>query len=111
MVFSGFAAPRVGALGDAGAVAEEARERPSPGWFSTFKRKLMPNQPNSSLLVAALRLPDLVTPFKSMSRSLKKISIDTQPPAPEVPVAAVEVEDDATEPAVDEVTKEGEDHA
>jgi hypothetical protein len=37
----------------------------------------------AGLLLAAVRIPDFVTPFKSMSRSLKKISMERQSQAPE----------------------------
>jgi hypothetical protein len=37
----------------------------------------------AGLLLAAVRIPDFITPFKSMSRSLKKISMERQSQAPE----------------------------
>lgn len=43
----------------------------------------------AALLLAAIRIPDIVTPFKSMSRSLKKMSIDGKHQAAEMQVAEV----------------------
>jgi len=65
----------------------------------------------AALLLAAIRIPDLITPFRSMSRSLKKISIDNRNPVPETPVVSVTVEEEAPEPDVDEVALQGEDNA
>ena len=55
----------------------------------------------AALLLAAIRIPDLVTPFRSMSRSLKKISIEKDRLVPEQPVIEIE----APEPGVEEVVE------
>ena len=65
----------------------------------------------AALLLAAIRIPDIVTPFKSMSRSLKKMSIDTQNTVVETPVPEIVVEDEVAEPEVEEVGEKGEDNA
>ena len=44
----------------------------------------------AALLLAAIRIPDLLTPFKSISRSLKKLSLASQQQARETPSPAVE---------------------
>lgn len=47
----------------------------------------------AALLLAAIRIPDIVTPFKSIARSLKKLTLPDRPQATEVteaPVAEVE---------------------
>ena len=65
----------------------------------------------AALLLAAIRLPDIVTPQKSMSRSLKRVSINTQNTVPETPVSETVVEDETAEPEVEEVGEKGEDNA
>lgn len=65
----------------------------------------------AALLLAAIRIPDIVTPFKSMSRSLKKMSINTQNTVPETPVSEPVVEHEAAAPEVEEVGEKGEDNA
>ena len=61
----------------------------------------------AALLLATIRIPDLVTPFKSMSRSLKKISIDNKRQVVEAQV--VEVEE--PEPVGEEAAEKEEDNA
>ena len=56
----------------------------------------------AALLLAAIRIPDFVTPQKSMSRSLKKVSINTQKTVPEKPVSETVVENETAEPEVEE---------
>ena len=58
----------------------------------------------AALLLAAIRIPDIVTPFKSISRSLKKLSIAGRQPAAEK--TAVEV--DPPVPAPNETPDETE---
>ena len=65
----------------------------------------------AALLLAAIRIPDIVTPFKSMSRSLKKMSINTQNTVPETAVSETVVEDETVEPGVEEVGEKGEKNA
>ena len=65
----------------------------------------------AALLLAAIRIPDFITPFKSMSRSLKTISIDAQSPIQETPVATTGVGDEAPEPVVEKDDEKEEDHA
>jgi len=65
----------------------------------------------AALLLAAIRIPDFVTPQKSMSRSLKKVSINTQKTVPEKPVSETVVENETAEPEVEEVGEKGEDNA
>jgi hypothetical protein len=65
----------------------------------------------AALLLAAIRIPDIVTPFRSMSRSQKKISINTQNMVPETPVSETVVENETIEPEVEEVGEKGEDNA
>ena len=65
----------------------------------------------AALLLAAIRIPDFVTPQKSMSRSLKRVSLNTQNTVPEKPVSETVVEDEAAEPEVEEVGEKGEDNA
>jgi len=43
----------------------------------------------AALLLAAIRIPDLVTPFKSISRSLKKLTVVDRQPATEAPSVVV----------------------
>ena len=47
----------------------------------------------AALLLAAIRIPDLVTPFKSMSRSLKKLSIESDRKTQEAQTVEVKVEE------------------
>lgn len=65
----------------------------------------------AALLFAAIRIPDFVTPQKSMSRSLKRVSINTQNTVPETPVSETVVEDETAEPEAEEVGEKGEDNA
>ena len=64
----------------------------------------------AALLLAAIRIPDFVTPQKSMSRSLKRVSLNTQNTVPEKPVSETVVEDEAAEPEVEEIGEKGEDN-
>ena len=64
----------------------------------------------AALLLAAIRIPDFVTPQKSMSRSLKKVSINTQKTVPEKPVSETVVENEAAEPEVEETGVKGEEN-
>ena len=63
----------------------------------------------AALLLAAIRIPDLVTPFKSMSRSLKKLSIESDRKTQEVQKVEVTVEE--TESPVEEVAEKETDDA
>ncbi len=63
----------------------------------------------AALLVAAVRLPDFVTPFKSMSRSLKKLSIESDRKIAEAQTVEVEVEE--TEAVVEEIAEKETDDA
>ena len=65
----------------------------------------------AALLLAAIRLPDFVTPQKSMSRSLKRVSMNTQNTVPETPVSETVVKDETAEPEAEEVGEKGEDNA
>ena len=61
----------------------------------------------AALLLAAIRIPDFVTPFKSMSRSLKKISLEQKPQDPVEKVAAIPVpETKPEETSVDQEHKD-----
>jgi len=64
----------------------------------------------AALLLAAIRIPDFVRPQKSMSRSLKKMSINTQNTVSEKPVSEAVVEDETVEPEVKETDEKGEDN-
>jgi len=44
----------------------------------------------AALLLAAFRIPDLLTPFKSMSRSLKKLSVASQQDSRKIPSTTVQ---------------------
>ena len=64
----------------------------------------------AALLLAAVRIPDLVTPFRSMSRSLKKISIDNSRQAMETQTAGDEVNVEESKPMIEETAgKEADD--
>ena len=63
----------------------------------------------AALLLAAIRIPDLVTPFKSMSRSLKKLSIESDRKTQEAQTVEVKVEE--TERPVEEVAEKETDDA
>ena len=65
----------------------------------------------AALLLAAIRIPDFVTPQKSMSRSLKRVSINTQNTVPKSPASETVVENETAEPEVEEVGEKGEDNA
>ncbi|MBT8054183.1 MAG: hypothetical protein KJN69_09830 [Gammaproteobacteria bacterium] len=54
----------------------------------------------AGLLLAAVRIPDFVTPFKSIARSLKKLSMQSQPQVHEILAIEAEVPDPA--PIVEE---------
>jgi hypothetical protein len=57
----------------------------------------------AALLLAAMRLPDLVTPFKSISRSLKRLSVSNwQKPAEEQPARNKSLEDEQPTPVTEE---------
>ncbi|MBT8070085.1 MAG: hypothetical protein KJO80_06600 [Gammaproteobacteria bacterium] len=60
----------------------------------------------AGLLLAAVRIPDFVTPFKSIARSLKKLSMQSQPLVNEVQAVEAEVPDPA--PIVEETGTEQE---
>jgi hypothetical protein len=60
----------------------------------------------AALLLAAIRIPDFVTPLRSVSRSLKRISIQKERPEPEPQTVEVE----KSEPEIEESAgKESED--
>ena len=59
----------------------------------------------AALLLAAIRIPDFVTPFKSMSRSLKKISIDDNRPVVETETAIEEVVAEESKPVIQETAE------
>lgn len=44
----------------------------------------------AALLLAAIRIPDIVTPFKSIARSLKKLTLPERQQATEAPLVEVE---------------------
>ena len=56
----------------------------------------------AAMLLAAIRIPDLVTPFKSMSRSLKKMSIDNSRQAMETQTVGDEVNVEESKPMIEE---------
>jgi hypothetical protein len=53
----------------------------------------------AALLLAAIRIPDLVTPFVSMARSLKKLSISKASPPGEIPAPEEQAAVDRDPPA------------
>ena len=58
----------------------------------------------AALLLAAIRIPDLVTPFMSVSRSLKKISNANWHQSPEIQLADVQ----HSSPVLEEIAEKGE---
>ena len=58
----------------------------------------------AALLLAAMRIPDLVTPFKSISRSLKKLSVAQLQQVPEQVTGIPPVETLPPDPIVENPT-------
>jgi hypothetical protein len=59
----------------------------------------------AALLLGAMRIPDLVTPFKSISRSLKRLSVsDWEKPPVEQPARNQSLEDEQPTPVTEEKT-------